>query len=202
MLARSWQLLLLTYATSSTICNAASDRRSIRQQPCAEEVTYSGLIDDAEHRFGNVHDKIDKITLSVKDLLSSVQKITVRFRELSEHRPLPCEELAEYAQIDGRPHRERIGSLRVAKIVRTNSAEQPVHLTAPRKFNRRSVLDGEQLYDIENGSIQTDKLSSTIDTPNFQPLQYVGDRTMLPITNDGETDAAHSRKRKHCHIRA
>ena len=58
---------------------------------------YSGRLNDAAHRCGNVYDEIDKMTFFVNGLLPSIQTVVARHREAQARRDLSYEELVQFA---------------------------------------------------------------------------------------------------------
>ena len=166
--------LLRTYATSSAIRNAVNNLRNIRQQPREEEMEYSGRLNDAAHRCGNVYDEIDKMTFFVNGLLPSIQTIVARYRESQSRRDLSYEELVQFAQDEGDSHRARTSNLRVAKIVSNKNNDKVVHFMEP-SIGTSNDNNEEEIFIVDNdGSIPTDELPST-DNSSQQSLFYTND---------------------------
>ena len=132
--------MLRTYATPRAIRNPVNDLRNIRQQPREDEMDYSGHLNDAAHRCGNVYDEIDKMTFFVNGLLPSIQTVVARHRESQARRDLSYEELVQFAQDEGESHRARTSNLRVAKIVHNKNNDKVVHFIEPSNGSRNVCL--------------------------------------------------------------
>ena len=61
-------------------------------------------------------------------------------------------------------------------MVPTNSNEQVVHLIEGGTADEESTERGEQLYLVDEGSIRTDELPSTIDTSEHESLLYANNQ--------------------------
>lgn len=166
--------LLRIWATPAAISNFVNDLPNIRQQPLEEELTYSKPKNEAVHRCGFVHDKIDKMTLFLTDSHRVIRRSSPAFWESKGRRRLPYEKLVQYGQDEGESDWARIASLRVARIVYKNPKDRDVHLIEPNTTNGRSVENNELLYLINIGLVLNNELPARIATPSSQPLLFVG----------------------------
>lgn len=69
---------LWTYETPTTIQNAINNLRNIRTQWQKDELSYSGRINAAAYRCGNVHDEINNMKIFLNGLLPSTQTVVAR----------------------------------------------------------------------------------------------------------------------------
>jgi len=166
--------LLRTYATAAATRNACNDFRNIRQQAREEEVDFSGRLNDAAHRCGNVFDEIEKMSVFVNGLLPSTQTAVARYRESQPRSALSYEELVQYAQDEGDTHRARTASLRVVKAATPNKNDRVVHFMEPSQAGSQATDEGVEVYVMEDGSIDTDQLPSTA-ASSADTLLYLND---------------------------
>ena len=75
------QYLLTKYATPSSIREAVSTMRNIRQMSGENEVEYSCRLNQTAYRCGNVFEETEKITIFVDGLIPEIRSIVGRYRE-------------------------------------------------------------------------------------------------------------------------
>ena len=166
--------LLRTYATAAAIRNACNDFRNIRQQVREEEVDYSGRLNDAAHRCGNVFDEIEKMSVFVNGLLPSTQTAVARHRESQPRSALSYEELVQFAQDEGDTHRARTSTLRVLKAATPNKNDRVVHFIEPSQSGSQATDNDGEVYVMDDGSIDTDQLPSTA-ASSADTVLYIND---------------------------
>ena len=107
---------------------------------------YSGRLNDAAHRCGNVYDEIYKMTFFVNGLLPSIQTVACLHRESQAHRDLSYEELVQFAQDEGESHRTGTSNLRVAKIVHNKNNKKIVHFLEPSNGSGNAEYVDDEIF--------------------------------------------------------
>ena len=100
------QYLLRSYATANHIRTAVLALRDVRQHPTEDEQSYSGRLEKAEVRCGNIHTKDEKKNLFIHGLLTAIKAVLSRHRDTHDEEAYL--ELLQHAQAEGDNYRARL----------------------------------------------------------------------------------------------